>query len=284
MKIRELLYVTQKDLQRIYNENEAKTIAEWLFCDILSYSNRISLYENLNQLLEEHSRIKILRKLKRLNQFVPIQYVLHKAWFMNLELWVTPSVLIPRPETEELCNTIIKEMNIENANVLDLATGSGCIAIALKKAKPQWRITATDISSAALKIAQCNANRHGLDIHFLKDDLFKSSITNNLLPVDIIVSNPPYIPISEKSSMRLNVTKYEPSVALFVPNQNPLIFYYAIAQLAEELLRPHGYIYVEVHENLAFQTQALFESKHWKTRIYKDINEKPRYLKVDKNG
>lgn len=284
MKIRELLYDTQKDLQRIYDKNEAKTIAEWLFCDVLSYNNRISLYENLNQLIDKQSRIKILRKLKRLNRFVPIQYVIHKAWFMNLELWVSPSVLIPRPETEELCNTIIKEMNIENANVLDLATGSGCIAIALKKAKPQWHIMATDISSTALKIAQCNANRYGLAIHFFKDDLLNSSFNDKSMSVDIIVSNPPYIPISEKSSIRLNVTKYEPPVALFVPNENPLVFYHAIAQLAERILRPNGYIYVEVHENLAFQTQAVFESKHWKTQIYIDINEKPRYIKVQKYG
>ncbi|MGQ9846557.1 MAG: peptide chain release factor N(5)-glutamine methyltransferase [Bacteroidales bacterium] len=284
MKIRDLLYETQKDLQKIYDKNEAKTIAEWLFCDVLSYTNRISLYENLDQLLEEQSRIKILRKLKRLNQFVPIQYVIHKAWFMNLELWVSPSVLIPRPETEEMCYTIIKEMNINNANVLDLATGSGCIAIALKKVKPQWHITATDISSSALKIAQCNANRYGLDIHFLKDDLLNPSITNNLSFVDIIVSNPPYIPISEKLSMNLNVIKYEPSIALFVPNENPLVFYHAIAQLAEKVLRPNGYIYVEVHENFAFQTQTVFESKLWETQLYNDINNKPRYIKVKKNG
>lgn len=284
MKLRELLYATQKELQQIYNENEAKTIVEWLFCDVLSYTNRISLYENLDQLLEEQNQKKISRKLKRLKQFVPIQYVLHKAWFMNIELWVSPSVLIPRPETEELCYTIIKEMNMDCANVLDLATGSGCIAIALKKAKPQWNIMATDISSTALKISQCNAKRYGLDIHFFIDDLLNSSINENFSPVDIIVSNPPYIPISEQSFMRLNVTKYEPSIALFVPNENPLIFYHAIAELAERYLKPKGYIYVEVHENRAIQTQAVFESKHWKTQIYKDINEKPRYLKVYKNG
>lgn len=284
MSIRELFINAQQNLKQLYPVNEAKTIAEWLFCDVLMLKTRIALYENIDQQLDKTTKTKIQRKLKRLNQFVPIQYVLHKAWFMDLELRVSSSVLIPRPETEELCRTLINEVDLADANILDLATGSGCIAIALKKANPHWNVTATDISPSALKVSHCNALHQGVNVNFLLDDMLHSSFIHTKKQFDIIVSNPPYIPISEKKIMRPNVTNYEPSIALFVPNQDPLLFYRAIAQIAEECLHPNGYIYMEVHENYANNTKAFFESKNWNTKIYFDINEKPRFIKAQKNG
>lgn len=284
MTIRALLIFVQKELQNLYEVNEAKTIVEWLFCDVFSFQNRFALYENMDRLIDDKSKTKIHRKLKRLKQFVPIQYVIHKAWFMDLELMVSPSVLIPRPETEELCLTILKEVTRENVKVIDLATGSGCIAIALKQAKPTWDITATDISAAALKIARCNAIRQKVEIDFVQDDILQSKLIEQIDPVDIIVSNPPYIPIFEKKVMQPNVKNHEPSIALFVPDENPLLFYNVIIQIAEKILKPDGLIFVEMHENFAYDTKKMFESNQWKAKIYNDINQKPRYLKAQKNG
>jgi release factor glutamine methyltransferase len=284
MTTRELFNNTQQSLQSLYPENEAKTIVEWLFCDVLKLKNRIALYENFDIIIPEQTQTKIQRKLKRLQQFEPIQYVLHKAWFMNLELHVSSDVLIPRPETEELCHTLLNEVKLANANLLDLATGSGCLAIAIKKTKPNWEVTATDISPSALKLSNCNASRHKVNINFVLDDMLHSSLIHTKKQFDIIVSNPPYIPISEKKIMRPNVTNYEPSIALYVPDQDPLLFYRAIAQIAEECLHPNGSIYMEVHENYANKKKAFFESKNWNTKIYFDMNDKPRFIKAQKNG
>lgn len=284
MQLRTLFNDSIEELRTIYEYNEAKTIAEWLLCDIFNLKNRIQLYEQFQNTANQ-IEIKIYKqKLKRLLRFEPIQYVIHKVWFCDLELWVNSSVLIPRPETEEMCNTIIREVTLNNADVLDIATGSGCIAIALKKKKPLWSITATDFSPYALEIGRCNAQRHNLDICFLQDDMHNSMLHKNKLLVDIMVSNPPYIPLSEKSQMHLNVIRYEPSNALFVPDEDPLIFYKAITKIAERCLKPKGYIYVEIHESLADQTKILFDSISWNTNVYKDIHGKPRYLKAWKNG
>lgn len=183
-----------------------------------------------------------------------------------------------------MCKTILSENDLSNANVLDLATGSGCIAISIKNQHPDWSVSATDISQRALKVAQCNAKKNQTEILFFQDDLFDSVCMKKKHNFDIIISNPPYIPISEKTTMPLNVSKYDPATALFVPNENPLIFYERIEQIAAVALKETGLLYVEIHERLAKETEALFKIKGWKTNVYHDIHQKPRYIKAQKNG
>lgn len=283
MLLSEALHYTSKQLSAIYEEQEAKTIAEWLLCDIFHYKSRISLYENRLSDLSVEIEKKINRKLKRLLNHTPIQHVIHKAWFFDLEFFVNSDVLIPRPETEEMCRTILKENNFIYANVLDLATGSGCIAISIKNKKPDWLVTATDISQRALKVAQCNAKKNQAEILFIQDNIFQSVFMQKQPVFDVIISNPPYIPLSEKKSMSLNVNMYEPATALFVPNKNPLVFYQKMEEIASMALKPKGFIYMEVHEKLAKETAELFKNKQWKTKIYQDIHQKPRYIKVQKH-
>jgi len=177
----------------------------------------------------------------------PIQYITGKAWFMGESYTVSDHVLIPRPETEELVDWIIEYAEIKGKalRILDIGTGSGCIAIALKKALPEATVVAIDISTNALKIAQANADTLKADIEFIPLDILNTAF----LPgqYDVIVSNPPYIPMHEMSSMELQVTEHEPNIALFVPDEDPLVFYKAIARLAKLHLTSNGQLFFEIH-------------------------------------
>lgn len=283
MRLLDTLNNLKIKLTAIYDEREAKSISEWLLCDIMHYDSRIDLYENAQVELSLNVEKKINRKLKRLLNNTPIQYVIHKAWFLDLELFVNSDVFIPRPETEEMCKTILNENLLSQAFILDLATGSGCIAISINNKKPNWIVTATDISLRALKVAQCNAQKNHAEVFFIQDDIFNSVFVNEKQKYDIIISNPPYIPFSEKTTMPLNITKHEPEIALFVPNENPLIFYEKIEEIATVALKKTGLLYTEIHEKFASETELLFKHRGWKTKIYFDIHQKPRYIKAQQH-
>jgi len=284
MLLREALHYISNQLSAVYEEREAKTISEWLLCDILHYESRIGLYENAYVDLSIEIEKKINRKLKRLLNNTPIQHVIHKAWFFDLEFFVNSDVLIPRPETEEMCRTILNENTLLQSSVLDLATGSGCIAVSIKDQKPGWLVTATDISPRTLKVAQCNAKKNLAEVCFIQDNIFHSVFMNKQQKYDIIISNPPYIPVSEKTTMPLNVSRYDPAMALFVPDESPLIFYEKIEEIATVALKETGLLYMEIHEKLACETESLFKDKGWDTAIYQDINQKPRYIKAQRHG
>jgi release factor glutamine methyltransferase len=226
---------------------------------------------------EKEIEIKDLNEIiERLNRHEPLQYVLGEAEFFGRKFIVNPSVLIPRPETELLIQEVLK-IKLKAPRILDIGTGSGCIAIALNLEIPNSKVFAVDVSQNSLDTAKINADKLRADVSFLLNDFLKG--TASLDPVDIIVSNPPYIRNSEKTSMSSNVLNYEPHQALFVSDQDPLIFYKAIASKSKMLLNPAGKIFVEINEHLGKEVKDLFESLGFEeVKIIKDLDSKDRIL------
>jgi release factor glutamine methyltransferase len=219
-----------------------------------------------------------MNQLKKNN---PVQYIIGETWFHGLRLKVSPDVLIPRPETEELVSVAeqdIRKKKFKELSILDLCTGSGCIAISLKKIFPFAKVTALDISSGALQIARENALSNNCDIGFLQGDILDENINSNLQDYHIIISNPPYVKESEKKFMKKNVLEYEPPIALFVPDEDPLKFYKAIADLALIRLISPGKLYVEINEFLAGDIRRLLLAKGFhNVEIVHDIHHKCRF-------
>jgi release factor glutamine methyltransferase len=221
--------------------------------------------------------------IESLAKGMPIQYIIGKTTFYNIEIKVNPSVLIPRPETEEMVQHIIHHINSSKHRIIDLCTGSGAIAIALAKNMQNVEIWATDNSKDAIKTAKKNAALNNVEIHFLLHDILQDDIS--MLPddVDIIVSNPPYIPLSERTCLHKNVVNYEPFSALFVPDENPLLFYHAIAHIAKKILHCGGVLYLETHENYHSELAAmLFENNFHEIELREDLNGKPRFVSCKK--
>ena len=229
------------------------------------------------------------KDLEMLAEGVPVQYVLGKTVFYGLEIEVNTAVLIPRPETEELVEVICSKFKVQSSKfkvqssilplrVLDVGTGSGAIAIALAKNIKNAEVWATDISELALETARKNAVTHNVEIHFLHHDIFKDD--GAMLPdnLDIVVSNPPYIPNNEQINLHKNVVQYEPHDALFVPDENPLIFYDAISNMAQKNLREGGVLFFETHEKFHLELSAMLAEKGFKElNFWKDLNGKPRF-------
>lgn len=231
-------------------------------------------------LLDEQLRL-LEAALERLLKHEPIQYILGETTFFDLTLEVSPATLIPRPETEELVAWILsdcEERKTENLHAVDIGTGSGCIALALKNNLPKLEITAMDISKDALEIVARNANQLNLSIETLQIDVLKDSLPKNSL--DFIVSNPPYVGEIEKKEMRDNVLKYEPELALFVKDSNPLLFYDRILDVATESVKKEGSVYFEINERFAVDIIKIAKEKGWRNnRVKKDIFGRDRMLR-----
>jgi release factor glutamine methyltransferase len=264
-------------LSAIYDKPEIDSIFARILGFVLNYS-KIEIHQNLYKSIDPQPEKKILEYLSRLSGNEPIQYILGFTEFYNQILLVDKRVLIPRSETEFLVDIIVKEQaKRSHLKALDLCTGSGCIAIALAKSLPNSIITATDISSEALDLARLNAQKNKINIQFVQDDLFKPKCVYPCY--DFIVSNPPYIGHSERKLMQSNVLNYEPPLALFVSDAEPLIFYKAIANFGLSHLSEKGTIYVEINEAYGKETEELFSSTGYKNiKVLKDINQKDRYL------
>ncbi|MBK8955711.1 MAG: peptide chain release factor N(5)-glutamine methyltransferase [Saprospiraceae bacterium] len=203
----------------------------------------------------------------------PIQYIAGSAPFINLNLTVNPSVLIPRSETEELAAMVYKRLQFaENLKVLDIGTGSGCIALYLKKQKPSWEVYALDHSEAALNCAKHNANSMSIKLHFLEFDFLEEGSWPDL-PWDLIVSNPPYVCNSETETMQSSVLNFEPHMALFAPGDDPLIFYKKIAKFGKLFLKEGGTIYMELNEFKVREIESIFLEY-----AYKEVNTETDYL------
>ena len=206
----------------------------------------------------------------------PVQYAVGHTEFYGHRFAVREGVLIPRPETEELVSWVVHDERRARA-LLDVGTGSGCIAVTLARLIPESRITAVDISAKALSIARENARRLDAEVEFRQGDALGELFPGQREQFDLIVSNPPYIPRSEKASIRVNVTGYEPAEALFVEDGDPLIFYRAIARNARRLLRPGGRLYFEIHENFADETLRMLTREGFPdTAVRRDLNDKNR--------
>ena len=220
-------------------------------------------------------------ELLLLQQGTPLQYVLGEAEFYGLSFKVTPDVLIPRPETEELVDLIVQQHQHSPAlRIWDVGTGSGCIAIALAKHLPQAEVFATDISEAALTVARANAEANQVTITFAQHDMLDTSdLPFGDTHFDILVSNPPYIPAALRSTMHPNVVAHEPHSALFVPDDQPLLFYNALAEIGKRCLRPHGKVYAETFEDYHEILRELFLSQGYDNfQSLEDINGKKRMI------
>ncbi|WP_412985446.1 peptide chain release factor N(5)-glutamine methyltransferase [Pontimicrobium sp. IMCC45349] len=225
--------------------------------------------------------------IERLKNYEPIQYILGETEFFGLPFKVNESVLIPRPETEELVdwiiNSVIPHSVEKQINILDIGTGSGCIAISLAKNIPNAKVYALDVSKDALSVAQQNAQQNNVDITFVNANVLELNSELNDLQFDVIVSNPPYVRELEKELMHDNVLKHEPHLALFVEDDNALVFYRVIAELSQKLLKENGLLFFEINEYLGVQMkQLLSENKFQDIELRQDINQKDRMTKAVK--
>lgn len=210
----------------------------------------------------------------------PIQYVIGKAWFMGEAYSVNEHVLIPRPETEELVDWILEYAEIKGTalRILDIGTGSGCIAIALKKALPDSNVSAIDISTNALKVAADNASILNVAIEFVPLDILNTAFLPD--QYDVIVSNPPYIPMHEMENMEMQVAAQEPNIALFVPDEDPLVFYKAIARLAKLHLKPNGQLFFEIHFDQGEAMISMLDEMHFHAELREDLFGKDRMIRA----
>jgi release factor glutamine methyltransferase len=220
---------------------------------------------------------KINEMVARINQYEPIQYILGEAYFFGRKFNVNRSVLIPRPETELLVQLIVEE-KITSPIMLDIGTGSGCIPISLALEIPSAQVHALDISEGALSIAKANAKNLSTHVSFFQLDILKE--TPALSELDVIVSNPPYVTHKEKSAMNKNVLDYEPHLALFVEDNDPLQFYKVIAERSKYLLKRNGSIFVEINPQFGKEVAVLFQDQDFKTKIIKDMEGKDRVVKA----
>ena len=270
-------------LYELYDNREAANIANWVM-EHVTGMRKIDRIMHKQSLLPPDGIARLEQYTRELLTHKPVQYVLHEAWFCGMPFYVDESVLIPRPETEELVEWVVEEVGSKKYEVgnsiLDIGTGSGCIPISLKKKLPQATIYACDVSAPALAVAAKNAATQQTDINFIHTDFLDTTIWPTLPFVDIMVSNPPYIPQHNQHSMLPNVLAYEPHLALFVPNEDPLLFYDAIARFAQQHLLPGGTIFAEIHEDLGAQTKKLFESKGFVAEVKKDFQGKERMVKA----
>ncbi|MCF3108450.1 peptide chain release factor N(5)-glutamine methyltransferase [Niabella sp. CC-SYL272] len=266
-----------KDLEVLYPENEARQIWYLAVENLTGFDLRTNRSQRFNP---DPCMLNMLEAIKkRLLKAEPIQYILNEAWFYDIPLFVNKQVLIPRPETEELVELIIREyQSLPPVRILDIGTGSGCIPVTLKRKLPEAIVTACDISSNALAVARKNAAKYQLDIRFIEIDFLEETNWTQLPRVEVLVSNPPYIPVADKTSMHKNVLDHEPELALFVPDEEPLLFYRKIADAAQSILVPEGQIYLEVHERLAEETRQLFEARGFFAWIKTDMQGKQRFV------
>lgn len=242
--------------------------------------NRMQQIVNVNTELSKEQQAQIEQYAEQLLSGKPIQYILGKAWFMGNELMVNEHVLIPRPETEELVEWIISYANIMNKtlSIIDIGTGSGCIPIALKLALPLCNLTGLDISKEALAVAEINANNVKASIEWIEQDILNTAALDNTY--DIIVSNPPYIPIREKANMQEQVVGFEPSIALFVSNEDPLVYYKAIAKMAKQNLSTNGQLFFEIHYDQGKAILALLDELNFHAELRQDSYGKNRMIRA----
>jgi release factor glutamine methyltransferase len=290
MLMKEAYYILQSDLSALYDNREAANIADWVMEEVTKLTKSQRIIHHNQPLTDE--QVEVLHHFKNeLQQGRPIQYVLGYSWFRGLQLKVNEHVLIPRPETEELVEAI-KKYYIENKHVgdiklkaIDIGTGSGCIAIALQHEFADWEVWALDTSASALSIAAENAKQLNQEIHFKQADILTDLKIDHLPVFDVIVSNPPYIPIENKEEMTNQVLNHEPHLALFISNKDPLQFYKAIVKFSEFHLRRGGTLWFETHTDYANNVATLLrENDYENVLVLKDFQGKDRIVTAKRTG
>lgn len=273
-------YIKQS-LTGYYPVNEAAAMGKWILTDVFHLSV-IDLYAGKDTNFSTESRVILEDILNRLKHYEPLQYILGEASFCGLSLKVNAAVLIPRPETEELVAWIEDDYAGKSGmTVLDVGTGSGCIPIALACRLKQPHVHAWDVSEAALQVATENVARHGVQVTLRQVDVLQPECP--VFPVDILVSNPPYIAEKERSNMERNVLDWEPEVALFVPDDDPLLFYRRIAELGWQMLVPSGALYYEINQAYGEETVQLLRSIGYvDVELRQDLSGNDRMIKAVK--
>ncbi len=265
------------ELSGIYPTEEIMGITKILLEHVTGW-NYTQQVINAHKSLLDRDKEQINSIVKRLKEYEPVQYILGKTEFYGLKIRVSPAVLIPRPETEELVALVLQKNIMEKPKILDLGTGSGCIALALKSRLKNATVTGVDISGDALEIARENAKLNGLDVCFLKGNMLKWRELSRG-KYDIIVSNPPYVTEKEKTAMEPNVLNYEPSDALFVPDDDPLVFYRAVAELSKNQLVNGGSLFLEINANFANGVEILLNKAGFKNiEVLNDLSGKGRFV------
>ena len=296
MLLAEFVKAGTKALESLYPQKEARSIVLMLCEEVLGTENYTHIVEPEFK-IDDKKLPELEAAMERLKKMEPVQYVLGHTEFYGRTFKVDPAVLIPRPETELLCRDAIKlgmrvyrmrspyGKNAEPVRILDLCTGSGCIAWTMALSIPGSRVTAVDISDAALEVAAGEdfaselKSKETFRPEFIKSDVLDSEQEIELGPFDMVLSNPPYIMESEKEDMRRNVLEYEPESALFVPDDDPLLFYRAIARWSQRFMSPDGVGLSEVNETLARQTETVFKAAGYAhTEIVRDLSDKNRYI------
>ena len=284
--MKQIISQISSQLQSAYPEDEARSLAWWIMEELTGKSRTELQFGCKDTAFSSIMQEKSQEIISRLLHFEPIQYIFGHTLWCGLDLLVTPATLIPRPETAELVERINKPTQTlpegKALKVLDVGTGSGCIAIALKKAHPSWSVTGIDISPEAIAIARENARRNNVEVNFQVADIFDFNEENP--KYDVVVSNPPYICESEKTSMRPNVLNFEPSTALFVPDSDPLLFYRRIAELFSLPLEGKGRergLFFEINEAFGEELMQLLDSLGYTDiQIHKDIYGKDRIIEA----
>ena len=267
-------------LQKRIGKNEAKNYA-WLILNFLKNYSLSDLFLKQDEKLSDKEKSFIIKSLKRLKKYEPIQYVLGRTFFMELPFIVNKNVLIPRPETEELVEWVLNEIKSPKPIVLDIGTGSGCIACTIKKHTIEADVEAWDISQKALNIAKLNAKLNNVKVNFQCVDIFEYQHDKNQL-FDIIISNPPYITEKEKKLIQPNVLNYEPHKALFVPDDKPLLFYEKIGDLSLTALKSGGQLFLEINEMFGQKIINMLKTKGFKNvELRKDISGRDRMVRGD---
>lgn len=254
---------------------------EWLLAETLNIK-RLDLYLKFDRPLSDKELEKLRPLVKRRASHEPLQYIVGFSEFMNARISVNEDVLIPRLETEQLVEIILDDYQEDNEiNILDIGTGSGCIPIALKMERPSWQISGIDISEEALEVAQNNAEQNDVEVSFKRGDILSPETIEIAAPLDIIVSNPPYIKPEEKEALEPQVREYEPHVALFFDDIETM--YKNIIHYASQHLAAEGVLYLEIHERYAPEILDLFDSKRWNASLKEDYDKKPRFIVAHQN-
>lgn len=269
----------RKSLSNFYPDTEISGLTR-LLIENVTKSSIPALLSDKSKKITEEELLKIDKIVERLQKFEPIQYILGETEFYGIPFVVNENVLIPRPETEELVELILKENKTDQPRILDIGTGSGCIAISLKRHLPKSIVEGWDISKGALEVANLNSKNNSANVLFTQVDILGKY--PNRLTFDIIVSNPPYVLDSEKSEMHTNVLKYEPHTALFVADSNPLLFYNRIADVSTQLLTNGGKLYFEINRMKGQETIKMLEDKGFSAiKLIKDISGNDRIVKAE---
>ena len=282
MKLSQLKINFTTVLQGVYDKEEVHCFF-YILCDFFLQYSRFEVSMALDTIVSAKNITAFDMALLRLKKQEPIQYILGCTAFYGLTFKVNEHTLIPRPETEELVDWVLSNLHDQDSvlDILDIGTGSGCIAISLAKNIPTARVSGLDISEKALEVAQENAVKNQVLVSFCEKDILETTALKN--KYDVMVSNPPYVRQLEKKAMNANVLDYEPGVALFVPNEDPLLFYRKIAQLAMVSLQTRGWLYFEINEYLSKEMDVLLKDIGFANiEIKKDFREVPRMIKCQK--